>query len=223
MRWGRGAGKGGIVGQCRAPAGRASWRRDADRRRARSAACRRHSCAARAAAARRAAAPMGLAAWMRSPTRFTSASITSGVLRREDVMSLAKRRQQNRKARGVDAGRAASSTRPQQPCCRKLAAHTSAALRSCGDSGLERSPVPWQPLSGEVPLPWLHGSPGTHWRSSSAVPLAAARLPSMRRSVSCRQNASTLSFSVCDAMLPPLLPLLLGISCLSSGGVRGVG
>ena len=32
--------------------------------------------------------PIGLAAWMRRPTRFTSASISSGVLRREDVISL---------------------------------------------------------------------------------------------------------------------------------------
>ena len=32
--------------------------------------------------------PMGLAAWMCRPTRFTSPSISSGVLRREEVMSL---------------------------------------------------------------------------------------------------------------------------------------
>lgn len=31
---------------------------------------------------------MGLAAWMCRPTRFTSPSISSGVLRREEVMSL---------------------------------------------------------------------------------------------------------------------------------------
>lgn len=123
---------------------------------------------------------------MRSPTRFTSASSSSGVLRREEVISLQP-----------------GSQGELQQHARTRAAPASGTSRSTAAASRYEQP----PHATQQQSPFVLAA--AHWRSSSAVPLAAARLPSMRRSVRRRQNASTRSLKGCDAML--LRPLLLAL------------